>query len=147
MSFMPTCCPSRQNASWAPESVWTYIHAYIHMRFHFHQSLQNIGKAIPLQAWTGPEGSRRLKRPDFIDSRHIKVVTSTLHTGRLYPQEIFLVLVSVKGWVNPRAIVWPKGLCQWKIPMAPWGIEPATFWLVAQCLNQLCHRVSHSTLV
>jgi hypothetical protein len=23
------------------------------------------GKAIPLQAWTGPEGSRRLKIPDF----------------------------------------------------------------------------------
>ena len=23
------------------------------------------GKAIPLQAWTGPEGSRRLKLPDF----------------------------------------------------------------------------------
>jgi len=23
------------------------------------------GKAIPLQAWTGPEGSRSLKLPDF----------------------------------------------------------------------------------
>jgi hypothetical protein len=23
------------------------------------------GKAIPLQAWTGPEGSRRLRVPDF----------------------------------------------------------------------------------
>jgi hypothetical protein len=23
------------------------------------------GKAIPLQAWTGPEGPRRLKLPDF----------------------------------------------------------------------------------
>jgi len=23
------------------------------------------GKAIPLQAWTAPEGSRRLKLPDF----------------------------------------------------------------------------------
>ena len=23
------------------------------------------GKAIPLQAWTGPEGSRRLRHPDF----------------------------------------------------------------------------------
>jgi len=23
------------------------------------------GKAIPLQAWTGPEGSRSLKIPDF----------------------------------------------------------------------------------
>jgi len=25
----------------------------------------NKGKAIPLQAWTGPEGSRRLRIPDF----------------------------------------------------------------------------------
>jgi hypothetical protein len=24
------------------------------------------GKAIPLQAWTGPEGSRRLRIPDFM---------------------------------------------------------------------------------
>jgi hypothetical protein len=23
------------------------------------------GKAIPLQAWTGPEGSRKLRFPDF----------------------------------------------------------------------------------
>ena len=24
------------------------------------------GKAVPLQAWSGPEGSRRLKFPDFM---------------------------------------------------------------------------------
>ena len=24
------------------------------------------GKAIPLQAWTGPEGSRKLRLPDFV---------------------------------------------------------------------------------
>jgi len=30
--------------------------------------MQNIkvkGKAIPLQVWTGPQGSRRLRLPDF----------------------------------------------------------------------------------
>jgi len=49
------------------------------------------GKEIPLQAWTGPEVSRRLRVPD------LKTI------GRVYPQEIFLVLSSFRGWGQPQA--------------------------------------------
>jgi hypothetical protein len=34
--------------------------------FYIKRNVKRVkGKAIPLQAWTGPEGSRRLRVPDF----------------------------------------------------------------------------------
>jgi len=47
------------------------------------------GKAIPLQAWTGPEGSRGMRLPDFKTMAHDggKVVSPT-HRPPLLPRNI-----------------------------------------------------------
>ena len=64
----------------------------------------------------------------------------------LLSQETFLVLLSVRGWVDLRAILRPEGLCQRKIPITPIGCRTPTFRLVAQGLNQMRHRVPPSSL-
>jgi hypothetical protein len=45
---------------------------------------QSMVKTIPVQAWTAPSGSRRLRLPEVLESRHMKAVRlSALRTGRL----------------------------------------------------------------
>jgi hypothetical protein len=88
-------------------------------------------KAFPLHALRVPGGwGSQISRQSVHEGG--KVVSPT-HLPHL--------LVYIRGWVNPRAIVRPEELCQENIPMTPSGIEPANFRLVTQHLNKLRHCV------
>jgi hypothetical protein len=65
----------------------------------------------------------------------MEVRLSVLRAGRRLPPGRFLVLISVRGWVDPRAIVRLEGLGQLKISTSS-GLDSAT--------NQLHYRVPPS---
>ena len=72
-------------------------------------------EAVPAQA---PEGCRWFRLPEFLGSRHVKVMVSPKNRSPLSLRK--------------------------KFPLNPSGVGPATFRLVAQYFNQLRHRVPHS---
>ena len=114
---------------------WNYInHTLKYLQLY---SLLDLGKgkAVPLQARRSPEGSRKLRFPDLMTMAQDGGRFSALRTGRLYPQEIFLVLISVRGWVHLRDIVRSEN------PLTLVWIEPATFRFVVQYLNHCATAV------
>jgi hypothetical protein len=72
-----------------------------------------------------PRGFQEAEAPRFADIRHMKVVRSSSYAPTAFsPMEIFLLLVSVRGWVDPRTIVRPEWKLHWNIPMTISGIKP-----------------------
>jgi hypothetical protein len=55
------------------------------------------GKADPLQAWSGPEGFRKLRFPEFIKTAQDGGKFDSLTNRLPLPQEIHLVLISIRG--------------------------------------------------
>jgi hypothetical protein len=68
-------------------------------------------------------------------------IKSALCADRLLPPGKFMILISVRGWADTRDIIRVEILRQLKNSMTLSGIEPVTFLLAAQWLNQLRHGV------
>jgi hypothetical protein len=93
-------------------------------------------KAIPMQFWTGPEGCSRLRLPELLDIRHMKVARlSALRTGRIYSwgDRLLLVSISVRSWVDPRA----KVRCAISIPKSLDGTHDLRLPLIAMIQHYL----------
>jgi hypothetical protein len=99
-------------------------------------------KGIPVIGRGGPQGCVTLRLPHFLDNRLTDSgeVVSLMRRPPFAPGR-FLALICVRSWVDPGATVRLERLGQLKNPMTSSRIKLATFWLVAQCLNQLRYRV------
>ena len=101
------------------------------------------GKSVSLQAWSGPEVSRKLRLPDFMTTaQDAGKVVSLTHRPPLLPRKCSWYSFLLEAESTTGAVV----RSEWfyvnkKIPVTPDGIEPVTFRLVAQHLNHCATAV------
>jgi hypothetical protein len=100
------------------------------------------GKAIPVTGHEDRQSCETSRLPHFLDNRLTDggEVVSLTRRPPFTPPGRFLVLISVRGWVDPRAIVRLEGLGQLKNPMTSSGIEPAAFRIcsIVQMIYENC---------
>jgi len=84
------------------ENPVTRYKVYIFPRISKSKFQEGKGKSVPLQA----RGAQRVPGSYGFQITwqwpRMVVRLSALQTGRLYPQEILLILISVRGWVRPQ---------------------------------------------
>ena len=100
------------------------------------QSLYRIAGALRVpEEWVSQISRQPAREGGKAVSRTNRPPLSPSPTGK-YSWYSFLL----RGWVDPRAIMRPEGLRQWKISTTPSGIEPTNFRRVAWGLKQQHHN-------
>ena len=100
------------------------------------------GKAVPLQAWSGPEGSRKLRFPDFVTiARDGGKVVSITHRPLFTPRKYSWYSFLLEAESTPGPHCDQKDFISMKNSLIPAGIKPATFRFVAQHLNHCATAV------
>ena len=79
------------------ETINVYVIKLVRKFKYVFISFTYKGKSVPLQAWSGPEGSRKLRFTDFMTTAQDgDEVVSLTHRPPL-PKEMILVLISARG--------------------------------------------------
>jgi hypothetical protein len=113
-----TCYYGRK--CWFSMAVLTYYIREKSKKYNIHETVAlrvqklnrtSKSKAIPVTGRGGTLGCETLRLPHFLGNRFTHgVEVVSLSAGCRLPPGRFLVLISIRGWVDPRATVWLDGL-------------------------------------
>ena len=102
----------------ASRGIEVYLHSFlISLPGRFSYPWSDLDRLLRLQE---VEASRICRQ-----STHVGGSVVSLTQQPPLPEEISLVVISVKGWIDYGAIVRPEWWGRWKMSLTPSGIEPA----------------------
>ena len=132
-------CQLCYSARWRITAQHCLSSCSIHFHFYIQKaevklSLYRPGQALRFPGGWGSHFARQL-------AHECGMIGSPTHRLSLPLRKYSWCSFLLETESPPGSIVRPSGLCQWYMPIRTSGIEPVTFRLVSQCLNQLRHIV------
>jgi hypothetical protein len=64
---------------------------------HHTEHINTLKTAVPLQAWSGPQGSTKLRFPDFLTTAHVP--SHFKHSLKLWQVSLNIVAMEVQRYV------------------------------------------------